>query len=199
MNWLLTLDALGTFCGLVYLLLELKAHPAMWIVSMVMPAIDLFVYYGAGLYADFGMDIYYLLIAIYGFAMWTQKSAVSSEDSAPKKADLRISHIPLATALASLAAFLAIWALMYYILSEWTNSTVPILDSFCNSLSIIALWMLAQKYVEQWLVWLVVDGLFCGLYIYKGIPFHGALYGFYTVMAVVGYRKWLKMMREQAD
>ena len=70
MDWLLTLDALGTICGLVYLYLEYNARIQLWLVSMVMPAIDIFVYFQAGLYADFGMAIYYLLAAIYGWAVW---------------------------------------------------------------------------------------------------------------------------------
>ena len=95
------------------------------------------------------------------------------------------------------ALFLVLWVAMYYVLSRFTDSTVPLTDSFGNSLSIIALWMLARKYVEQWLVWFVVDALFFVLYIHKGVPFHGCLYGFYTVMAIVGYWKWLQMMKAQ--
>ena len=76
----------------------------------------------------------------------------------------------------------------------FTNSTVPVADSFTTALSIVALWALAQKYAEQWLLWLVVDLVCCILYVYKGIPFKAAIYGLYTVVAVLGYRKWLKMI-----
>lgn len=190
---LLTLDALGTLLGLIYLYLEYNANARLWLVSMIMPAIDLFVYFKAGLYADFGMAIYYLLVAVYGWVVWTRMPIAQSRTNKP------IDHIPVRRALAAFASFLLIWVAMYWILLRFTNSTVPLQDSFCNALSIVALWMLAQKYVEQWLLWLVVDALLCALYIYKGVPFHGLLYGFYTLMAVAGYRKWLRLMKAENE
>lgn len=196
METLTLLDLTGTLFGLLYLYLEYRASIHLWVVSMVMPAIDLFVYYQAGLYADFGMAIYYLLAAVYGWAVWARKKpAESVDEKGGNSAELAITHTPLRVALMLGALFLVLWAAMYYVLSRFTDSTVPLTDSFANSLSIIALWMLARKYVEQWLVWFVVDALFFVLYIHKGVPFHGCLYGFYTVMAIVGYRKWLQMMK----
>jgi nicotinamide mononucleotide transporter len=72
---------------------------------------------------------------------------------------------------------------------------VPWSDAFTTALSIIAMWMLARKYAEQWLAWLVVDAVCVALYIYKGIYFYATLYAIYTVIAYIGYRKWLRMMK----
>ena len=200
METLTLLDAVGAAFGLLYLYLEYAADARLWVVSMVMPAIDLFVYYQAGLYADFAMAIYYLLAAVYGWAVWTHKSNENSPVKNEKKRNQRpITHTPLCTALRLSLVFLGLWAAMYMLLVRFTNSNVPLTDSLGNALSIVALWMLAQKYVEQWLVWFVVDGLFFALYIYKGVPFHGALYGFYTVMAIVGYRRWLALMHHKTN
>ena len=197
MDWLLTLDALGTLCGLIYLYLEYNARIQLWLVSMVMPVIDMFVYFKAGLYADFGMAIYYLLAAIYGWDVWRglirKRCAADGQDLSPV-----ISHTPRIVVLKLLGVFIVVWVAMYWILTNFTNSNVPLVDSLGNSLSIVALWMLSRKYVEQWLVWLVVDAIFCVLYVYKGVPFHGVLYGFYTIMAFVGYRKWLSMMADKS-
>ena len=87
---------------------------------------------------------------------------------------------------------LALWGIIYWILITWTDSSVPVCDSFTTALSMVALWALAQKYAEQWLLWLVVDAVCTVLYIYKQIPFTACLYAFYTVMAVLGFRQWLK-------
>lgn len=192
MNWHLFLDFAGTACGLVYLYLEYRASIRLWLVSMIMPAIDLFVYYHAGLYADFGMAIYYLAAAVYGWFSWRTGRAGSA-----RRVPRPIRHTPAEQVPALVCTWALVWYAMYLVLEHLTNSTVPLLDSFGNSLSIVALWMLARKYAEQWIVWLVVDALFCGLYIHKGVPFHGCLYGFYTVMAVLGYRKWLRMMKQE--
>ena len=196
MDWLLTLDALGTICGLVYLYLEYNARIQLWLVSMVMPAIDIFVYFQAGLYADFGMAIYYLLAAIYGWAVWRGIFGRGDKGFSRKK-ELPITRVPQKGILLMFGVFIAIWGVMYWVLTTFTNSTVPFVDSLANSLSIVALWMLSRKYVEQWLLWFVVDAILCVLYIYKGVPFHGILYGFYTVMAIIGYRKWVSLMSEK--
>ena len=81
---------------------------------------------------------------------------------------------------------------MYLMLIHLTDSTVPVTDSFANALSIVALWALARKYVEQWLLWLVADAVLTCLYAYKGLVFRPCLYGIYTIMAVAGYFKWRK-------
>jgi nicotinamide mononucleotide transporter len=185
------MDILGTIVGLWYLWLEYRASITLWIVGIIMPAMYIFTYYKAGLYADFGMQIYYLLAATYGWCCWKfgrQKNT---------KKEIAISHTPPRVYLLCTVAFLAAWAVIYWILIRFTNSNVPVCDSFVNALSIVGLWMLARKYVEQWLVWFVVDAFSCGLYVYKGIPFTAGLYGLYTVIAILGYRKWLRMMREE--
>jgi nicotinamide mononucleotide transporter len=90
-----------------------------------------------------------------------------------------------------------LWIAMAQILINFTDSSVPWSDAFTTSLSIIAMWMLARKYAEQWLAWLVVDAVCVALYIYKGIYFYATLYAIYTVIAYVGYRKWLRLMQKQ--
>ena len=82
---------------------------------------------------------------------------------------------------------------LYVLLTEFTDSRVPFLDSMSTALSITAMWMLSRKLVEQWLVWLVVDMISMGLYIYKGIPITAALYMLYCVLAVLGYLRWRKV------
>ena len=82
-----------------------------------------------------------------------------------------------------------------WILIEFTNSNVPWLDSFTTALSIVGMWMLARKYVEQWWAWIVVDVVSAGLYVYKELNFTAGLYALYTIIAIFGYFKWKKMMK----
>ena len=88
--------------------------------------------------------------------------------------------------------FLVSWAAIYWILKEYTDSNVPVLDAFTNAMSFVGLWALARKYVEQWLFWIFVDAISFYLYIYKGIPFKALLYGLYVCIAIAGYLKWKK-------
>lgn len=195
------LEIFGLCVGLLYLWWEYHADSKVWLASVVMPAISMWIYYSKGLYADFGINIYYLLIAVYGFVSWTGKttSRKSSRDR-EKTADSQkrqITHTPIfAWGLLGMAAAL-LWWFLWWLLVTFTDSTVPVADAFTTSLSIVGLWMLARKYAEQWLIWFVVDIVCSGLYFYKGLYFYCGLYVLYTVISLFGYRKWLKMMAAQ--
>ena len=193
MDTLRFLDILGFVVGLVYLILEYKASIWLWLASIIMPAIDMVLYYKAGLYADFGMAVYYCLAGVYGYLSWKlfKRSSGDAKRGERPVTRYRKSHI-----LPSAAALLLLWFGIWWMLTHWTDSTVPVADAFTTALSIVALWALAQKYAEQWLLWLVVDAVCCVLYVRKGIPFKAAIYGIYTVVAVLGYRKWLRMIQE---
>ena len=189
-DFLLALDITATIVGLVYIWLEYRASIYLWIAGIIMPAIDIFLYYEAGLYADFGMAIYYTLAALYGYAMWKwgKKRGTAADEQLP------ITRFPRRKVLPVALLFAVAWAAIYEILIHFTNSDVPITDSFANALSFVGLWALARKYLEQWMVWIVVDVVLSALYIYKGIPFKASLYALYVVIAVAGYFKWKKMM-----
>lgn len=92
------------------------------------------------------------------------------------------------------AVFTAAFLGIAWILINFTDSNVPWLDSFTTALSIVGMWMLARKYVEQWWAWIAVDAVSSGLYIYKGLDFTAGLYALYTIIAIFGYFKWRKMM-----
>ena len=197
MDTLRFLDILGFVVGLVYLILEYKASIWLWLASIIMPAIDMVLYYKAGLYADFGMAIYYCLAGVYGYVSWKWFKREGSK----QRTERPVTRYRRAHILPSIGALLLLWFGIWWMLTHWTNSTVPVADAFTTALSIVALWALAQKYAEQWLLWLVVDLVCCVLYVRKGIPFKAAIYGLYTLVAIFGYRKWLRMIepREPAS
>lgn len=184
------LDILTTVLGLVYIWLEYRASIALWIVGIVMPALDIYLYWSHGLYADSGMAVYYTAAAIYGYAVWKFGKKRGQQD----KEELPITHFKKSLIVPATLCFLVAWAAIYVILIRFTNSNVPVTDSFINALSFIGLWALARKYVEQWFIWIVVDALCSVLYAYKGIPFKAGLYALYVVIAIMGYCKWKKLM-----
>ena len=184
------LDIITTILGLIYIWLEYRAHIALWVIGIIMPALDVILYWQHGLYGDAGMACYYTLAAFYGLFIWKFKK------TRKKKEPLPIVYMPHSKYLPSLVFFFVAWGATYYVLITWTNSTVPVLDSFTNALSFVGLWALARKYVEQWLFWMVVDMVCTVLYVYKGIPFKAGLYGLYVVIAIAGYRKWKSVAKE---
>lgn len=186
-----TLEIIGTFVGLVYLWLEYKASIWLWIASIIMPAIYIFVYYEAGLYADFGINIYYLGVAVYGWFIWKYGNKSKEQKELP------ITCIPNKSWLKSLIVFIVTLIIIAWLLINYTDSNVPWWDAFTTALSIIGMWMLARKYLEQWWVWFVVDVISVGLYIYKELYFTAGLYGLYATIAIFGWLNWKKLMKTQ--
>ena len=183
------LDILTTILGLAYILLEYKASLWMWLVGFLMQALGIVLYYQKGLYADCAMEFYYLSMTIYGYWRWIRGSKT--------KQALPIRHFPRRLKLPWLVLMAAIWGIIYWLLVTFTNSNVPVADSFTTALSLVGIWALAHKYLEQWLIWIVVDVVTCVLYFYKDIPFKASLYGLYVIIAVLGYLRWKKMMDTQ--
>lgn len=184
------LDITTTLLGLIYIFLEYRASILLWLVGIIMPALDIVLYYTHGLYGDAAMAVYYTLAAIYGWLVWKfgRKHQQKEGDEMP------ITHMPKRLYPATILFFVVAWAATWFVLSHYTNSNVPVLDGFTNALSFVGLWALARKYVEQWLFWILVDAVSCYLYVIKGIPFKASLYGLYVVIAVMGYFKWKKQI-----
>jgi len=184
------LDTLGTILGFIYLILEFRTSVWMWVVGCIMPAIYVVVLYKAGIYADCGMEVYYFLAGIYGLIIWlrgkTETGTKVSIGYTPRKLWPRLSLL-----------FIILFVAIAAFLRECTDSRVPYIDSFTTTLSIIAMWMLSRKYIEQWWVWLVVDAVSSGLYIYKGIYGRSILYAIYTIMAIYGWYTWQKKLKQQ--
>ena len=212
------LDIITTILGLAYIILEYRASIWLWAVGFVMQAMGIVLYYDKGLYADCGMEFYYLSMTIYGFIAWRwgskrgkgreergEGSVMSvacgeakdeSDVDSPlskRSSSLPITHFPRRWVLPWVGIILAVWAAIWFILITWTDSRVPVADSFTTALSIVGIWALARKYVEQWLIWIAVDVVTSVLYFYKDIPFKASLYALYTIIAVFGYLRWRRM------
>ncbi len=197
------LEFIGTVVGLVYLWLEYRTSIYLWVAGIVMPVIYIFVYYEAGLYADFGINVYYLLAAVYGWVLWKrggrsreQTEAVESETNGIQRIFSHPSPLGWGKGAMLIGATLFVFLFIAWILIRFTDSNVPWLDSFTTALSMVGMWMLAKKFVEQWWVWMVVDVVSAGLYVYKELYFTASLYLLYALIAYFGYRKWLQMMEE---
>ena len=179
----LILQIVGITLGLLYLWLEYKANIWLWVVGMLMPCVHCALYYKSGLYADCAMQAYYIAAGLYGLAVWLIGHKRTEKP-------LKIDHTPIRLALPLVAIYAVLHTAIYFILVRFTDSSVPFWDAMTTAMSMVAMWLLSRKYIEQWLVWLVVDAITVGLYIYKGIPFTAGLYTLYTVLAVVGYLRW---------
>lgn len=201
------MQIIGITLGLLYLWLEYRADIRLWIVGLIMPLIHGMLYYRAGLYADCSMQAYYVLAGLYGWIVWRRARRAQAGAEACKGASdcasasvrehggaARICRTPAGSIPALLAAYTAVHVGIYLILTRFTDSSVPFWDALTTALSVVAMWMLSRKYLEQWLVWLVVDLITAGLYVYKDIPLTGGLYLLYSALAVAGFFRWRRSL-----
>lgn len=190
------LDMLTTILGLAYILLQYRASIWLWAVGIAMQSFGIVLFYQKGVYADCGMELYYLVMSIYGLISWKYLHHGSGSD---KKAEKPVTHFEDRYILPWTIGTLLIWGAIYYFLAYHTDSRVPIADSFTTALSIVGIWALAKKYLEHWLIWIAVDAVSSILYFSKDIPFKASLYALYVVIAILGYMKWKRMMANSQE
>ena len=186
-EWLLVnkIEILGAILGLLYIFFSIRQSILTWPTGLLSSALYIIVFFQAGFYADMGLQVYYVVISIYGWYFW-----ISGKKKTDKKLPVRITHLRLWLKL--LVVFAVTYFIILYILLKFTDSTVPYMDTLTTALSIIATWMLARKYIEHWLIWIFVDFVSMGLYIYKNLWPTVVLFAVYTVLAGLGYTEWKK-------
>jgi nicotinamide mononucleotide transporter len=193
MDWIQEhwLEIFGALSGFIYIFLEIKANKWMWPVGFITSLVYVFVFFDAKFYADMSLQFYYIFISIYGWYLW-----LKGEQHSNKK-EYQISHVRLKD-IAGLSIFFVIaFVLISYILVKYTDSPLPYWDTLTTALSIVATWMLAKKLIQHWYLWVVINLIAMGLYIYKDLYPTSILHLVYTIFAVIGYFEWKRMMQKQ--
>lgn len=189
-------EIFGTITGLLYIYLSIKEKASLWIVGFLTSAAYVYVFYKSKFYADMSLQVYYLVISVYGFYYWLKGGkTVEKQSQNDNKVPIKTTSLQLWAVL--FVIFLVLFVVMGYVLEHYTDSPVPWWDAFTTAASIIATWMLARKLIEQWLIWIVVDLVSMGLYIVKGLYPTSFLFFVYTILAIVGYFQWLKSLKSQ--
>lgn len=187
--WENNIEVLGAFLGILYIFFSIKQHILTWPTGLLTSLLYVVVFFRSGFYADMGLQVYYVFISIYGWYYWLKggnKEPVRWEKQVP------VRKTPYKTILYSIPLTAGIYIVLLFILLNFTDSTVPYMDSLTTALSITATYMLAKKFIEHWLIWIFVDIFSAGLYVYKNLWPTVILFLIYTVMAVIGYKSWKK-------
>jgi len=184
-NWI---EIIGAIVGLLYLYFEYKAHILMWPTGIVMSSFYTIVFIQATFYAFASINIYYILAGIYGWIMWS-RSPKETENS-----DVGILRTPTRLYLPIFLSITILYVVILYILATFTDSKVLYGDSFVTTLSVVAMWMLARRYAEQWLLLIVVNIVSVFLYLYQDLYPTSIMYLVYAVVSVFGYIRWKKLI-----
>ena len=185
------IEIFGVITGILYVILEVKQNRLLWPLGIITSAIYIYVFFTGKFYADMGLQVYYVLISIYGWYFWSRGGAKYEQGEIPV---VRINRQQL---ILLVLTFIVSWAGIWFVLDRYTDSTVPLGDSFTTALAIVATWMLTRKIIEQWFLWIIANVVSIGLYIYKGLYPTVILYVVYAGMAVYGYVEWKRSMNKR--
>lgn len=186
-SWLSShyVEVLGVVFSILYLFFSIRQRILLWPMGIISALLYMVVFYQSKFYADMGLNGYYLIVSVYGWILW------SKGVKTPGKV-LAISRISWKLILLLLAITLAAFAGIGILLDRYTDSPIPYWDAFTTAASFTATWMLARKILEHWIVWIVVDTISMGLYLYRGLYPTLVLFAIYTSMAIIGYIAWKK-------
>lgn len=195
LTWLLSnkIELLGAVLGLFYIFFSIRQHLLTWPIGLLTSIFYIVIFFQSGFYADMGLQVYYVVISIYGWYFWLKGKRTSENEKIPVKTVRKVLWMKI------LGITFLIFFFILFILKNYTNSTVPIMDSLTTAFSISATWMLARKYIEHWIIWIFVDIVSAGLYIYKDLWPTVILFLVYTVMAYLGYIEWKKDMKRDKE
>ena len=170
--------------------LSVRQNVLSWPTAIVNVVLYTIVFYEAKLYADMGLQVVYAVLSVYGWYQWLYGGEGHTT--------LHVSRTPrsLAIGLALIAAACA--ALLGTVLHRTTDAALPFMDSALTSASLVAQWMMTRKLLENWAVWITVDVLYVGMFIYKGLYVTAVLYAVFLGLAVKGWIDWRNSMRAES-
>ncbi len=183
------LEILGFITGAICVYLNTRQNVFGWFFGIVNAVLYFAVFWQARLYADMGLQGYYFFTSMYGWWMWLYGG--KSHDG------VQLSEMPV--------RFYAIFGLIFvlttlfwgFLLGRFTDASFSYMDSALTIASLIAQWMMARKYLENWLIWIVADALYVGMYFYKDLHLTAILYAVFLVLAVMGYMQWRKDLQKR--
>ncbi len=182
-------EVCGTLTGFLYLGFSIRQHFLTWPAGLLNALFYIAVFFSSKIYADMTLQFYYVAISIYGWWSWHHGSATGNI--------LKVTRTSKSLWMKLLGASIFLFIVIGYILVRFTDSPVPIWDGLTTALSIVATWMLAQKKIEHWLMWIVVDAISMGLFIVKGLYPTTLLFFVYTILAIYGYCEWRKELIQE--
>jgi len=184
-------EILAVIFGIISVYLSTREHIWSWPTALVNVALYFIVFLEAKLYADMGLQVVYFALSLYGWYEWLY--------GGENRTELHVSRVTRSLGLKLLLIGLASAAILGTILARFTDASLPYLDSATTSTSLVAQWMMTRKILENWAVWVVVDVVYVGMFIFKKLYLTAGLYAVFLVLAVMGFIQWKRSLagREQ--
>ena len=172
--------------ALIYIYFAAKEKNICFLFGLISSLIYVYISFQARYYFDSFLNAYYVVMSIVGWFNW--RSHGNHQSAVIKK----LTHGKLAMLI--LGGLLLSFVLGYFT-DRNTDASLAYLDSFTTVFALIATWMVVEKYIENWLIWIVVDGIGIGMYFWKELYFTAGLFLIYTIIVIIGYFEWKKKMK----
>jgi nicotinamide mononucleotide transporter len=185
------LELVSFVLSIATVLLNIRRIHWAWLFAIVSSAAYGIVFFKSRLYGDAGLQGVFIVASIWGWYEWLRGKG---EDEKP----LVVTRLDRAGWAWSLAGWALGFVVLSWFLHAYTDTDVPHMDGFLTAGSLLGTLLTARKKVENWHVWIAVDILYVGLYIYKGLHLTAVLYAVFVVMAALGLRSWARAAREGA-
>jgi nicotinamide mononucleotide transporter len=176
------LEILGFLTGAICVYLNTRQNVLGWFFGIINAVLYFLVFWQVRLYADMGLQGYYFFTSIYGWWMWRYGGKSHDGVTVSRTPDRLYGIFGL--------IFVAVTLLWGFLLGTYTNASLTYVDSALTVASLIAQWMMARKYLENWLVWIVADAVYVGMYFYKDLHLTAILYAAFLGLAAMGYFQW---------
>jgi len=180
-------EVLAVIFGIVSVYLSTREHIWSWPTALVNVALYFVVFYEAKLYADMGLQVVYFALSLYGWYEWLY--------GGENRTELHVSRTsrPLGVRLILIGVVSAV--VLGTLLARFTDAALPYVDSATTSTSLVAQWMMTRKILENWAVWIAVDVVYVGMFIFKHLYLTAGLYAVFLVLAVMGYVQWKRSLQ----
>ncbi len=184
-------ELIGAVLGVAMVVCNIRQIHWGWPLAFASSILYVFVFANAKLYAEAALQIFFAITAIWGWWQWLHGSSTSGQVLQPQALPAGITIKLIALCAISMPA-------IAFLLLKYTNSDVPGWDALPTVLSLAATYLLGKKYTANWPLWIVVNLISIGLFAYKGLWLTVGLYALFAVMAAVGWRAWLQVMKANA-
>ena len=182
------LELVAVVFGIVSVYLSSRQNILSWPTAIVNVSLFTVLFYRAGLYSDTGLQVVFLILSIYGWYQWLFGGAGHTT--------LPVTRTSRRTWIVLIGLGIVVWFLLWTVTSRLPGTSLARLDAATTTISLIAQWMMTRKLLENWLLWVGVDVVYIGMFIYKGLYLTAFNYGVYLVIAAFAYFAWKRSMRE---
>jgi len=181
------IEITAVFFGLMSVWFARKENILVFPFGLVNVGLFVYIYFISGLYAAMSINSYFVVMSFYGWYYWSRKDS--------QKKHTPISYVTKKELIIGFSLFAVSLIIIYYVLTNFTDSTVPILDSLTTSLFVVGMWLQTRKKVENWLFWILGDALSIPLVVSKGLIFSGLQYLIFMCLGISGFIEWRKKQR----